>query len=719
MATPDRLERLTDLVLVLLHASRPRTLEEIATAVPGYPPSREARRQAFERDKRVLREEGIPIVTEPVDGPEQYGYRIDPDAFYLPDLGLAPDEQAALHLAVAGVHLGDPSGRDALAKLGATGVAEARPVASLVPPPALVELFAALRAGAEVHFGYRGARRVVAPSSVRFRGGRWYLVGWDRDRGAARTFRVDRIEGSPELGVAGSADVPDGADAADAPLEPWRVVGGDVDDEAEVVHLLVDPVEAPRVVAEVGEGAVEERRDDGSVVLRLGVAGFGVLRSWVLGLLDHAVVVGPPAARAAMVSWLEATAAGGGGGAGAGGSAGAGAGAATLAVPGRRGGRDRAGAAAPVRDREGAVTGGSDVAPARAPVATIATSGTSAPAATSGPGEQARRPLPASARLRRLLAMVAWLAEVGSATIRDVSARFGLPGEEVVQELELAACCGVPPYSPDALLEIVVTEQTVEAFLPRDLSRPRRLTPREGLALAASARTILAVPGSDPAGALGRALAKLDAALGDDRRLVIELDAPPELEAVRDLVAARRPAEIEYHSASTDETTVRVVEPLEVLSLDGHWYLDAYCHRAGGVRRFRVDRIRTLRPLAQVESPLGTATGGSGGTGAADATGGSTAWTSGAAFVPGPGSVEVRLRLDADARWVVDTVPVLDEHESEDGTTEVALAVGGRAWLERLLLQAGPHARVLAPPEMVDAGRTAARRVLEAYGRTG
>ena len=698
MTTPDRLERLTDLVLVLLHASRPRTLEEIATAVPGYPPSREARRQAFERDKRVLREEGIPIVTEPVDGPEQYGYRIDPDAFYLPDLGLAPDEQAALHLAVAGVHLGDPSGRDALAKLGATGVAEARPVASLVPPPALVELFAALRAGAEVHFGYRGARRVVAPSSVRFRGGRWYLVGWDRDRGASRTFRVDRIEGSPELGEAGSADVPHGADAADAPLEPWRVVEGDADDEAEVVHLLVDPVEAPRVVAEVGEGAVEERRDDGSVVLRLGVAGFDVLRSWVLGLLDHAVVVGPPAARAAMVSWLEAT------------------------------------AAVPVGDRTGAATGGSDVTPARAP---DATSATSAPAATPGPGEHPRRPLPASARLRRLLAMVAWLAEVGSATIRDVSVRFGLPADEVVQELELAACCGVPPYSPDALLEIVVTEQTVEAFLPRDLSRPRRLTPREGLALAASARTILAVPGSDPAGALGRALAKLDAALGDDRRLVIELDAPPELEAVRDLVAARRSAEIEYHSASTDETTVRVVEPLDVLSLDGHWYLDAYCHRAGGVRRFRVDRIRALRPLAQVEPPRGRATAAEGGEGASSASGGeggvggmgasggsggvgdTTAWTSGVAFVPGPGSVEVRLRLDADARWVVDTVPVLGGHESEDGTTEVVLAVGGRAWLERLLLQVGPHARVLAPPAMVDAGRTAARRVLEAYGRTG
>ena len=132
------------------------TLDEIAQEVPGYPGAKGARRQAFERDKRLLRDEGIPVVTEAVDGPEQFGYRIDPEAFYLPDLELHPDEQAALHLAVAGVHLGDPSGRDALLKLGATGLAEARPVADLHPPEALVPLFDALASRAAVTFTYRG-----------------------------------------------------------------------------------------------------------------------------------------------------------------------------------------------------------------------------------------------------------------------------------------------------------------------------------------------------------------------------------------------------------------------------------------------------------------------------------------------------------------------------------------------------------------------------------
>ncbi len=66
----------------------------------------------------LFSDQGIAVITEPIDGPEQIGYRIRPEDFYLPDLHLDPDEQAALNVAVAEVHLGDPSGRDALWRLG-------------------------------------------------------------------------------------------------------------------------------------------------------------------------------------------------------------------------------------------------------------------------------------------------------------------------------------------------------------------------------------------------------------------------------------------------------------------------------------------------------------------------------------------------------------------------------------------------------------------------
>ena len=301
----DRLERVTDLVLVLLDTEQPLTLDAIAHQVPGYPSEHSARRQAFERDKRLLRDEGIPVLTQRLPGHEQYGYLIDRESFYLPDLDLEPDEQVALHLAVAGVHLGDPSGRDALLKLGATGLGDVRPIASLVPSAALVELFEAVRTHATSTFSYRGGPpRVVAPVGLWFRFGHWYLVAWDVERAGVRTFRVDRIEGAVTRGDTGSAHVPDDIDVdvkAAVPDEPWEAEGENAVD----MRIRVDALEARRVVDEVGEDKVVQRADDGSVDLVLGVSGFPAIRSWVLGLLDHATIIEPTSFRDELVAWLD------------------------------------------------------------------------------------------------------------------------------------------------------------------------------------------------------------------------------------------------------------------------------------------------------------------------------------------------------------------------------------------------------------------------------
>jgi proteasome accessory factor B len=310
----DRLERVTDLLLVLLDTPRPLSLRDIAYRVPGYPESHVARRQAFERDKRLLRDEGVPVLTERIDGEEQLGYRVDPDAYYLPDLGLEAEEQAALNLAVAGVHLGEPIGRQALLKLGAGGESPLRdaPVPLVDLPsfgfgglPALPALFDAIRRAAVVDFAYRDEPRRVDVAGLRFRQGHWYLVGFDRDRGEARTFRVDRIDGVPSLGAAGSARVPEAFDVDGAfSRDPWQFGTG----EAVEVHVRVDGAEAGRVVAELGDQSVVSRSDDGAVVVRLSVTDVGALVLWVLDLLDHAEVVAPAEVRAAVVERLEASA---------------------------------------------------------------------------------------------------------------------------------------------------------------------------------------------------------------------------------------------------------------------------------------------------------------------------------------------------------------------------------------------------------------------------
>ena len=301
-------------------------------------------------------------------------------------------------------------------------------------------------------------------------------------------------------------------------------------------------------------------------------------------------------------------------------------------------------------------------------------------------------------RLRRLLAILPWLAERGRVPISEVAERFGMRPQEVVAELELAACCGLPPYTPDQLIELVVTEEDVEANLGGRLSRPLRFTAAEGFTVAASARAILGVPGADPRGALARALAKLESVLGQRTAVTVELDNPPLLDVVRSAIADRERLEITYYSASRNEVTRRRVDPLGLFSAEGRWYVNAWCHLAGGVRRFRVDRMEEAVPTGQrFEAPEGQA------------------GPVGEAFSPGPDVDEVTLVLAPPARWVTETYPTRQVEELADGRLRVVLAVGGHAWLERLLLRLGPDAEVVDPPELAGALRRAAAEVLASY----
>jgi proteasome accessory factor C len=313
-------------------------------------------------------------------------------------------------------------------------------------------------------------------------------------------------------------------------------------------------------------------------------------------------------------------------------------------------------------------------------------------------------------RLRRLLAILAWLAQVGEAPIDDVAQQFDLSPEDLVTELEMAACCGVPPYTPDQLMEIVVTDTTVSTRVGTALARPRRLSPSEGFALAASARALLAVHGSDEDGALSRALSKLDRALGGE--VDVELDAPPLLPLVKDALESSRRLAISYYSASTDRVTEREILPRRMFASEGHWYVDAWCESAGGLRRFRVDRIAS----AEISQSDAASAGGGEKEHGSDAESTGKDADAFEPFVPGPDARRVRLSVGRSSAWLIDSIPSASPATTVGEREEIEVFVAGDAWLERLLLRLGPDARVIEPPDDAERGADAAKRILKRYG---
>jgi predicted DNA-binding transcriptional regulator YafY len=300
----NRLERLINLVAALLDAGRPLSAEELRQRVPGYPDDKAAFRRAFERDKETLRDMGVPVVTEAIDPvePAVVGYRIPKEDYYLADPGLAGDELAALHLAASAVHLEGTDGMGALWKLGGEVAEEGptAPVAALPGEAHLAALFAAISERRRVTFDYRGRARRVEPQRLSFRNGHWYLAGHDHDAAEERMFRLDRIESEVEAtGEDGAFPRPPHGGTQPP---PWEMGG----DEARTARLLVDAGQAGWAAGHVGPDAVDEWRPDGSVVLAVRVTNRDAFRSFVLGFLDHAEILGPSELRADLVAWLEA-----------------------------------------------------------------------------------------------------------------------------------------------------------------------------------------------------------------------------------------------------------------------------------------------------------------------------------------------------------------------------------------------------------------------------
>lgn len=315
-------ERLLNLVICLLSTRRPLSKSQIRQAVPQYASTgesasaTEAFERMFERDKDELRELGIPIVTstqDPLFG-DEHGYRVDREAYALPEVHLEPDELAVVGLASRVWQQASLAGPAALAltKLKALGAPQddgsliGLEPRVLTSEPAFEALWAAVRDRVPVRFTYRTAStgavavRTVEPWAVTSWHGRWYLAAHDRDRDAPRMFRLSRVEGEVRpAGRPGEYQVPEGAAAQVLAGRDAESSGGEA-----------------RVRVREGAGQVLRRRagaagvdpsggGDGWHELVVEYDDVEVLAEELVTHGPRVVVLDPPALRAAVVRRLQ------------------------------------------------------------------------------------------------------------------------------------------------------------------------------------------------------------------------------------------------------------------------------------------------------------------------------------------------------------------------------------------------------------------------------
>ncbi len=297
----------------------------------------------------------------------------------------------------------------------------------------------------------------------------------------------------------------------------------------------------------------------------------------------------------------------------------------------------------------------------------------------------------ATTRLTRLLTMVPWLVNRQGIELEEAARGLGVSVEQLESDLNLLFLCGYGQM-PDELIEADWEEGRVFVGNADTISRPLRLGVDEAVTLIVGLRTLLDVPGLTERDAIERALAKLEAAAGTAAepaaRVSVDLDDavdPEVLARAREGVERRRRLHLTYHVPGRDESTERDVDPMRVIAAEGHWYLEGWCHRAVGVRMFRLDRVEALSVLDEDGTPP---------------EGVSPRELGESIFSGTDADLVVTLRLLPGALWVSDYYPVESATDEDDGTRTITLRTADTAWLERLVLTMGGHVLVLSPDDL-------------------
>jgi proteasome accessory factor C len=307
-------------------------------------------------------------------------------------------------------------------------------------------------------------------------------------------------------------------------------------------------------------------------------------------------------------------------------------------------------------------------------------------------------------RLGRLLNLVPYLLSRPGIRIAEVAADLGVSEKQLREDLELLWVCGLPGYGPGDLIDMAFDGDRVTVTYDAGIDRPLRLTPDEAMALVVALRMLAETPGVGDRDAIERALVKIETAAGKlaDAPVAVRLPGNDDrLATIRGAVERRRALHITYYTATRDETTERVVDPMRVLVAEGRAYLEAWCRRAEAVRLFRVDRIDGMTELDEPAAPPPHAH--------------PTDLRDGV-FAPTPDLPLVTLRVGRGGRWITEYYPCEKVVKESPEQWLVTLRAADLGWARRLVLGLGPDVTVIAPADLAESVPDQARVALAAYG---
>jgi proteasome accessory factor BC len=671
----EKLIRQLSLISFLMAQGRPVSALEIKREVEGYSDMNDdAFARRFYADRAELESLGIQLgVEKPGEGFfEAELYSLPPENFYLDAIKFSDEELAALstalllltdggfayaeplRLALQQVAWGHPNplneGERAPVEMAMTASAGGRDLSQR-----LSKIETAISRRKTIEFTYftmeRGEteKRKVDPYHLVFRGGQFYLIGHSHERDAVRVFRLSRIQG--KVGYASKAEhdfsPPEDFDRRDyGSRADWQL--GETQGTAKIwirerIAWLIE-----RDYGAYGELRPAKKSDGApgkGQIFETKYASHRELIAWVLRWRQNAQVLAPDDLRAEAEQRLS-----------------------LLHERHHNGFEPAEIVERPLRD-----------APRRS--------------RSNGRGEAAIRP----ERFARLVTLAGLLIDAAKRgerlLVAELRQRLELTDEELREDVELLNVVNFGGGTYVLYAEYIGDEIEVDSEPYGDnFARPARLLPLEAKALIAAIDLFGDhLPQTD----LQKARKKIVDALGHDpSEEGLEIASAGGGDAavarmVNDAIADSKVLELSYYKENEDQFTDRRVEPYRLENGREGWYVECYDLTKGGVRHFKLDRIKeaslsdeAFEPRAEVEELAGV-----------------EGWMT-HGEVPTADVARVWVSPER-ARWLREERTVVEE--LADGAVVVELPYAGKPWLVREILRGAGDLVVLEPADAREA----------------
>lgn len=300
----------------------------------------------------------------------------------------------------------------------------------------------------------------------------------------------------------------------------------------------------------------------------------------------------------------------------------------------------------------------------------------------------------AADQLRRLLQIIPKLADGDDHPIAQIATIAGMEdGRQLIADLQSLIDRFDMPGAFVEGVQIWIDDRNV-SVVSSHFRRPMRLTIAELCALELGLAVLRAERPSSEHAVLDRTIERL-------RKIITTLrenahheglraaalggvDVRDQLAAIRQALESHRKVRIRYRSGAAIRASWRTICPYGVLFASGMWYVAAHCMESDGMRLFRLDRVEETQPTNEsYDIPADFAL---------------ESVARDGRVLNGTPITMMRVRYSSRiAPWIAEREGIAVD---PDGALVMEHPVHDIGWAVRHVLQYGPDAEVLAPPEM-------------------